>query len=102
MNGMIASKRMIVTVQENGIVREETTGLMIARLLDEIVYDRLQAMERNKEIISLVKPEVAEDELNNFKDKLIRIHANMVTYFKPKENQVILDFIATISKEDLG
>jgi hypothetical protein len=48
-----------------------------------------------------VKPEIAEEELLNFKQKLYKAQANMLKEFKPKEHQVILDFIATISKEDL-
>lgn len=48
-----------------------------------------------------VKPEIAEEELLNFKQKLYKAQVNMIKEFKPKEHQVILDFIATINKEDL-
>lgn len=88
MNGSIKSKKIIVEIQENGIIRKDIDKQLIARLNLNIKYEEIEEMLEINELKSIFK-KIQIIAINGFKGRIIyRNHFNQ-----------ILEYCAEVLKE---
>lgn len=92
------------TSRIDGLINDYEGGESNSKELRDGILDTLiELVSKVSPFEARVSPMLADkkEELLNFKQKLYKAQANMLKEFKPKEHQVILDFIATINEKDL-